>query len=256
VTASPSDPLAPPPSTPPDAAAPSGDGTPTAPDSAPLVGWARAAAVLSLALGVFAGLTLVTSPFRDVPAAIALAAIAILAVVLGVLAWRWSRRTGRRTSPMAIAGIWLGAVSAVLGLAPTLLLSVLAERLEPEPPLTPAASARALDFEQRDLEEAAALAASRLIRLVDGESSDQRGSGSASAETYPLRLAVTTDGDVLLTTDGDVLAELPHDTHVVYQTWGDEEHVELRLSGALGGYVHVSDEVPTPTPAPPSAPGG
>ena len=227
MTASPSDPLVPPPPTPPDAAAPAGDGTPRAPDSAPWGGWARGAAGLCRALGVVA-----------------------------VLAWRWARRSGRRTSPMAIAGIWLGAVSAVLGLVPTLLLSVLAERLEPEPPLTPAASARALDFEQRDLEEAAALAASRLIRLVDDESSDQRGSGIASTETYPLRLAVTTDGDVLLTTDGDVLAELPHDTHVVYQTWGDEEHFELRLSGALGGYVHVSDEVPTPTPAPPSAPEG
>ncbi|MFE5670883.1 hypothetical protein ACFQ58_04640 [Agromyces sp. NPDC056523] len=256
MTASPSDPLVPASPTPPNAAdppsGPTSGGPPRAPDSARRVGWARAAAVVSLGLGVFAAFTLVTSPFRDPPTAIALAAVAVLAVVVGMLARRWSRRTGRPTSPMAITGIWLGAVSAFLGLVPTVLLAVLAERLEPEPPLTPAASARALDFEQRELEEAAALAATRLIRLVDDESSDAL--GSEEAGVYPIRLAVTTDGDVLLTTDGDVLVELPYDTRVRYETWRDAEHFELSLAGPLGGRAHVSDQ--EPTPAPPPTPAG
>ncbi|MBM7505973.1 hypothetical protein ACFPER_02575 [Agromyces aurantiacus] len=217
-----------------------------APDSAREVGWARAAAVVSLGLGILALVQLRWTLLLDLPGLVWLAALAVAAVVLGLLSRRWSRRARRRTSAMAIAGIWLASASLFLGIVPTAVITVLAER-PADDPVTPSESARALDTEQRALEEAAALAEDRLTRLAEDDAAAEPDAGAA---TYPPRLAVTTDGDLLLTLDGDVLAELPYGARVGYQTFADQQHFELVLTGSLGASAEVTDQASTPTPSP------
>lgn len=243
---------------------PTSDPTPPRPDDAPLaaaapapdsareVGWARAAAVLSLALGVIAALQLILRPFRDISGAVELATVGAVAVVVGLLARHWSRRARRRTSAMAIAGIWMGAVGAVLGFIPAVLITVLAEAPAPEPTLTPSESAVALESEQRKLDEVAARAATRLMWPLERDDA----AGDDGPGPYPFRLAVTTDGDLLLTPDGELLAELPYDTDVRYETWADSTHFRLLLFGPLGARSEVTDTEPTPTPTPEPTPSG
>lgn len=203
----------------------------------------RLAAVLSMLLGALAGLQLVTNPFRDVSTAILLALPGIAAVALGVYARRWARRARRTTSPMAIAGIWIGAIALVLGAVPTLAITVLAERLDVgSAPESPRASALAVVSEERELEDAAALAAGRLRSYAD--------SGLGSAAAFPAELAVSTDEDLLLTLDGAELAELPRGTRVYYAAVVDGTHFELALTGPLGAHARVTGDLgTTPTPS-------
>ncbi|MGR2752803.1 hypothetical protein [Agromyces arachidis] len=195
--------------------------------------------MLSVLLGVLAALMLVTNPFRGPSIAILIVVAGIAAIVLGWIARRWSRRAQRRMSPMAVAGVWLGAVALVLGVIPTLLILVLAEPLGP----TPEEAAIALAEEDEDLGRVAALAGARLVAL---NASDARADVSHGTAVYPPQLAVSTDQDLLLTLDGDVLAKLPPYTRVTYETRADGEHFKLSLDGPAGGSATISDRRAAP----------
>jgi hypothetical protein len=208
---------------------------------------ARVLAAVSLGLGVAAAAGIFSDPFRLFGSGIWFGLVAVAALVVGIVVWSRVRRNGRR-SPMAVAGIWLGATMIVVGLVPGALLLLLSERLEtvettPEPTVVAQAEAD----EQQRLDEAADLAAGslRMLWYADG--------------AYPDELAVTTDGSRLIALDGTIIAELPDDTEVSYETQGDRAGYSLALFGPRGGSAFAEDDPadataaparPTPTPTP------
>ncbi|MGR2752804.1 DUF4190 domain-containing protein [Agromyces arachidis] len=213
----------------------------------------RLAAVLSMLLGALAALLLIGAPLAVLsPSSVLFALPGVAAVVLGIVAWRWSRRAQRRTSPMAIAGLWMGAVSVVLGSIPFLLISLLAEPLGEAEPAPESSEQRmsAIAAEEEELDRAVYLAADRLILLrADDAATDDAAGPNRTAGRFPAELAVTTDGDRLLTVDGDELVELPEGTQVRYESWGDGMHFALGLTGTLGASARIDDTTAATPPA-------
>ena len=200
----------------------------------------RVLAGVSLGLGILAAAGIFSDPFRLFGSGIWFGLLAIGALVLGIVVWSGVRRKGGR-SPMAVAGIWLGATMIVVGLVPGALLLLLSERLETvEATPNPTVVAQADADEQHRLDVAAHVAAASLqrYRYTDG--------------AYPDALAVTTDGARLIAVDGRFVAELPADTEVSYETHGDLTGYSLALFGTRGGSAFAEDD-PADVTAPPRA---
>lgn len=209
----------------------------------------RVLAAVSLGLGIVAAAGIFSNPFRLFGPGIWFGLIAVAALALGIVVWAGVRRNGRR-SPMAVAGIWLGAAMIVVGLVPGALLLLLSERLETvEATPEPSAIAQAEADEQRELDVAADTAAVSLRTLwtTDG--------------AYPDELAVTTGGSRLIAVDGTLIAALPDETEVRYETHGDGTGYSLALFGPRGGSAFAEDDpadattaparpAPSPTPSP------
>ncbi|GAA2035718.1 hypothetical protein GCM10009819_20300 [Agromyces tropicus] len=206
----------------------------------------RLAAVLAMLLAALAVLALASGGPLGVGARPLMMLPGAAAMVLGIVAWRWARRKRYRASWMAVMGVLVGGFATLLGSFQFLIVYVLAERFDPEPPQSVRSSQLATLSEQQVLEDAAALAASRLV-LLAGRADGVEVTETVPTTRFPSRLAVTTDGEVLITPDGDVLAGIPARTRVSYSTFDDGNHFELALAGPLGGHAWTTD-APTQDP--------